>query len=137
MAPYYHRALADSDTPVSALVYSGTSDSCVNTIGTEYNVNGLGYPPASGNASGPFQPQGSRAWRTWGIDGQVAGYVRGFDVPPARGQGQAVVEGGDGQPRLQFAAVKGVGRPCGHMVPGYCPEEAYALMSRFVAGEAI
>ena len=69
MAPYYRQALTDDVTPISALVFSGTSDSCVNTIGTEYNINALGYPPASGNASGPFQPDGKAAWRSWGIDG--------------------------------------------------------------------
>lgn len=137
MAPYYHQALSDQDTPVAALVYSGTSDSCVNTLGTEYNINALGYPPASGNASGPFQPQGRKAWRTWGIQNQVAGYVRAYDVPMPVDASSPSRASEDGQSRLQFVAVKGVGRPCGHMVPMYCPEEAYALISRFVSGSEL
>ncbi|KAL4587898.1 hypothetical protein LXL04_000774 [Taraxacum kok-saghyz] len=79
-----------------ALIFSGDHDLCVPYTGTEAWTQSLGYKVID-------------EWRSWKVDGQVAGYLREYDK------------------NLTFLTVKG----SGHTVPEYKPKEALAFYSRW------
>ncbi|CAH1417948.1 unnamed protein product [Lactuca virosa] len=85
-----------------ALIFSGDHDLCVPYTGTEAWVQSLGYKVIE-------------EWRSWKVDGQVAGYLRAYEN------------------NLTFLTVKG----SGHTVPEYKPKEALAFYSRWLEGNKI
>ncbi|CAH1417957.1 unnamed protein product [Lactuca virosa] len=54
-------------------------------------------------------------WRSWKVDGQIAGYIQGYDK------------------NLTFLTVKGAG----HRVPEYKPKEALVFYSHWLQGKKI
>ncbi|KAI3526435.1 hypothetical protein L1887_05688 [Cichorium endivia] len=85
-----------------ALIFSGDHDLCVPYTGSEAWTRSLGYKVID-------------EWRSWKVDGQVAGYIQGYEK------------------NLTFLTVKG----SGHTVPEYKPKEALAFYSRWLEGRKI
>ncbi|KVG98785.1 Peptidase S10, serine carboxypeptidase, partial [Cynara cardunculus var. scolymus] len=85
-----------------ALIYSGDHDMCVPFTGSEAWTRSLGYAVTD-------------EWRNWQVDGQVSGFVQGYDNG------------------LTFLTVKG----SGHTVPEYKPKEALAFYTRWLEGMKI
>ncbi|KAI3526436.1 hypothetical protein L1887_05689 [Cichorium endivia] len=85
-----------------ALIFSGDHDLCVPYTGSEAWTRSLGYKVID-------------EWRSWKVDGQVAGYIQGYDK------------------NLTFLTVKG----SGHTVPEYKPKQALAFYSRWLEGKKI
>ncbi|CAL5353378.1 unnamed protein product [Camellia sinensis] len=96
----YHKNLTAKG--YRALIYSGDHDMCVPYTGSEAWTRSVGYKIVD-------------EWRPWGSNGQVAGYVQGYEN------------------NLTFLTVKG----SGHTVPEYKPREALDFYSRWLAGKSI
>ncbi|XP_059660020.1 serine carboxypeptidase-like 20 [Cornus florida] len=96
----YHRNLTSKG--YRALIYSGDHDMCVPYTGSEAWTRSMGYKIVD-------------EWRPWTSNGQVAGYLQGYDN------------------NLTFLTVKG----SGHTVPEYKPREALDFYSRWLAGKKI
>ncbi|CAK9171248.1 unnamed protein product [Ilex paraguariensis] len=75
---------------------------CVPYTGSEAWTKSLGYKIRD-------------EWRPWTLNGQVAGYLQGYDN------------------NLTFITIKG----SGHTVPEYKPREALAFYTRWLEGEKI
>ncbi|KAI8523344.1 hypothetical protein RHMOL_Rhmol13G0065800 [Rhododendron molle] len=85
-----------------ALIYSGDHDMGVPYTGTEAWTRSVGYKIVD-------------EWRPWTSNGQVAGYLQGYDN------------------NLTFLTVKG----SGHTVPEYKPRESLDFYSRWLEGKRI
>eukprot|EP01125_Pyxidicula_operculata_P016464 TRINITY_DN5670_c0_g1_i3.p1 TRINITY_DN5670_c0_g1~~TRINITY_DN5670_c0_g1_i3.p1 ORF type:complete len:360 (+),score=70.91 TRINITY_DN5670_c0_g1_i3:1548-2627(+) len=85
----------------SIIVYSGDADTCVPFPGTEAAVDSLNLTKTDN-------------WRPWLVNGQVAGFVKGYG-------------------KLSYATVKGAG----HMVPTFKPVQALELFRRFITGKPL
>ncbi|XAR60886.1 Carboxypeptidase C [Bertholletia excelsa] len=96
----YHKNLTSRG--FRALIYSGDHDLCVPYTGSEAWTRSMGYKIID-------------EWRPWTSDGQVAGYLQGYEN------------------NLTFLTVKG----SGHTVPEYKPREALNFYRRWLAGEPI
>ncbi|GMI70872.1 serine carboxypeptidase-like 20 [Hibiscus trionum] len=96
----YHKNLTSRE--YRALIYSGDHDMCVPYTGSEAWTRSVGYDIVD-------------EWRPWTSNGQVAGYLQGYDH------------------NLTFLTIKGAG----HTVPEYKPQEALDFYSRFLAGKPI
>ncbi|XP_039013756.1 serine carboxypeptidase-like 21 [Hibiscus syriacus] len=96
----YHKNLTSRG--YRALIYSGDHDMCVPFTGTEAWTRSVGYEIVD-------------EWRPWTSNGQVAGYLQGYDH------------------NLTFLTIKGAG----HTVPEYKPQEALDFYTRFLAGKPI
>ncbi|KAL7598892.1 hypothetical protein Lser_V15G26920 [Lactuca serriola] len=103
----YHKKLTAGG--YRALIYRlhadivcGDHDLRVPYTGTEAWTRSLGYKVID-------------EWRSWKVDGQIAGYTQGYDK------------------NLTFLTVKGAG----HRVPEYKPKEALVLYSRWLEGKKI
>eukprot|EP00727_Mastigamoeba_balamuthi_P002068 m51a1_g11859 hypothetical protein (914) ;mRNA; r:503783-507973 len=83
------------------LIFSGDLDGCIPFMGTAKWIACRGRPVKN-------------AWRTWHLDGQVAGGVIEYD-------------------RITFATVKGAG----HMVSYYLPPAGYAIFDRWIQEKQI
>eukprot|EP00624_Nannochloropsis_granulata_P001308 evm.model.NODE_16386_length_9479_cov_30.199177.2 len=81
------------------LIFSGADDSVCATQGTLFWVGNMGWPIKQ-----------SQEWTSWGIDGQVAGFLQGY------------------QNGITIATVSGAG----HEVPAYKPVEALALFKAYL-----
>ncbi|KAK7287299.1 hypothetical protein RIF29_00521 [Crotalaria pallida] len=82
-----------------ALIYSGDHDMCVPFTGSEAWTRSVGYKIVD-------------EWRPWTSNGQVAGYIQGYDK------------------NLTFLTIKGAG----HTVPEYKPQEALYFYKQFLSG---
>ncbi|XP_057482860.1 serine carboxypeptidase-like 20 [Actinidia eriantha] len=96
----YHKNLTSRG--YRALIFSGDHDMCVPYTGSEAWTRSVGYKVVD-------------EWRPWTSDGQVAGYLQGYEH------------------NLTFLTVKG----SGHTVPEYKPREALDFYSRWLAGKKI
>ncbi|KAL5703188.1 Serine carboxypeptidase-like 20 [Ranunculus cassubicifolius] len=96
----YHQNLTTSG--YRALIFSGDHDMCVPYTGSEAWTRSLGYKILD-------------EWRPWKYDGQVAGFLQGYDN------------------NLTFLTAKGAG----HTVPEYKPREALYFYTRWLDGEKI
>eukprot|EP00268_Persea_americana_P042677 TRINITY_DN4274_c0_g1_i3.p1 TRINITY_DN4274_c0_g1~~TRINITY_DN4274_c0_g1_i3.p1 ORF type:complete len:459 (+),score=55.63 TRINITY_DN4274_c0_g1_i3:260-1636(+) len=85
-----------------ALVYSGDHDSSVPFLGTQAWIRSLNFSIID-------------EWRSWWVDGQVAGYTRTYAN------------------NLTFATVKGGG----HTAPEYKPKECFAMFYRWVSNKPL
>ncbi|KAK1426913.1 hypothetical protein QVD17_15593 [Tagetes erecta] len=99
MIPYHKNLTAAG---YRALIFSGDHDLAVPFTGSEAWTRSLGYKV-------------SDEWRKWQVDGQVAGYIQGYDK------------------NLIFLTIKGAG----HTVAEYKPKEALAFYSRWLDGKKI
>lgn len=107
MEKYYNKILNSKSSPdLNILVYSGDDDSVCGTIGTQKWIYDLGYPVNS-------------LWKTWEVDGQIAGYVTKFNTPFSDDL------------RLKFVTV----HFAGHEVPTYKPKEAFVLFQNYLNNE--
>jgi len=88
------------------VIYNGDVDACVPYNGNEDWTAGLGLAEVE-------------SWRPWLVDEVPAGYVTTYAVP-----GQ--LSGAN----FTFLTIK----DAGHMVPGYQPQRATAMLKRFLAG---
>jgi len=95
----YHRNL--SNTNLRALIYSGDHDLSVTHLGTQYWISLLNLTQYE-------------IWRTWYVDGQVAGYTQKFTNDDFV---------------LTYTTVLGAG----HVAPEYRAKECYAMMDRWLA----
>lgn len=84
------------------LFLSGDTDGAVPTLGTRKWIRSLGWDVLE-------------HWRSWYVNGQVAGYVEKYD--------------GD----LTFATVKGVG----HMAPQWAKPQVQTLVFDFLANQTL
>ncbi|GAB2234622.1 hypothetical protein Droror1_Dr00003879 [Drosera rotundifolia] len=96
----YHKNLTSQG--YRALIFSGDHDMCVPYTGSEAWTRSIAYKIVD-------------EWRPWNFDGQVAGYLQGYDK------------------NLTFLTIKGAG----HTVPEYKPGEALRFYSRWLAGLTI
>ncbi|KAL6967923.1 Serine carboxypeptidase-like 20 [Sarracenia purpurea var. burkii] len=96
----YHKNLTSRG--YRALIFSGDHDMCVPFTGSEAWTRSLGYKIVD-------------EWRPWISDGQVAGYLQGYEN------------------NLTFLTVKG----SGHTVPEYKPREALNFYNRWLEGRTI
>lgn len=96
----YHKNLTSRG--IRALIFSGDHDMCVPYTGSEAWTRSMGYKIVD-------------EWRPWTANGQVAGYIQGYDN------------------NLSFLTVKG----SGHTVAEYKPREALAFYNRWLKGERI
>ena len=104
MEKYYNKILNSKSSPeLNILVYSGDDDGVCGTVGTQKWIYNLGYPIQS-------------LWKTWEVDGQMAGYVTKFNTPFSE------------ESRLIFATV----HFAGHEVPTYKPKEAFILFQSYL-----
>ncbi|XP_057840578.2 serine carboxypeptidase 1-like isoform X2 [Cryptomeria japonica] len=94
----YHKNLTKRG--YRALIYSGDHDLVIPYVGTEAWVRSLGYSIVE-------------EWRSWFVDGQVAGYTRAYNH------------------NLTFATVKGAG----HTAPEYKPREAFSMFISWIFGK--
>ncbi|MQL99403.1 hypothetical protein Taro_032128 [Colocasia esculenta] len=85
-----------------ALVYSGDHDAIMPYIGTEAWIRTLNYSIVD-------------RWRSWHVDGQVAGYTRSYAN------------------NLTFATVKGAG----HTAPEFKPKECLAMFQRWISHNSL
>jgi len=92
-----------SSPDLNILVYSGDDDGVCGTVGTQKWIYDLGYPVKS-------------LWKTWEVDGQMAGYVTEFNTPFSNDS------------RFKFATV----HFAGHEVPTYKPKEAFVLFQSYL-----
>ncbi|XP_077215411.1 serine carboxypeptidase-like 7 [Tasmannia lanceolata] len=81
-----------------ALIYSGDHDFEVPFVGTLAWIRSLNFPIVDD-------------WRSWSVDGQVAGYTRSYAN------------------NLTFVTVKGAG----HTAPEYNPKECSAMLQRWIS----
>ncbi|CAM9255739.1 unnamed protein product [Pylaiella littoralis] len=100
MMPYYRRLLNDHDIPI--LVFSGDDDAVCATEGTQWWIYNLG-----------FNVDASNTWKTWEVEGQVAGYQTSFE-----------------DVKLSFVTV----HSAGHEVPAYQPARAFKLLEKYLDG---
>lgn len=102
---HYYKTILNSKThpDLRILVYSGDDDGVCGTIGTQRWIYDLGFPVDS-------------LWKTWYVDGQVAGYITKFKTPYSK------------EDRLSFMTV----HYAGHEVPTYKPKEALELFSMYL-----
>lgn len=91
----YHLNLTRSG--YRALIYSGDHDMVVPYIGSQSWITSLGYATVDD-------------WRSWIVDGQVAGYTRTYEN------------------NLTFTTIKGAG----HTAPEYKPRESFEMFNRWV-----
>ena len=104
MEKYYNKILNSKSSPeLNILVYSGDDDGVCGTVGTQKWIYNLGYQIQS-------------LWKTWEVDGQMAGYVTKFNTPFSE------------ESRLIFATV----HFAGHEVPTYKPKEAFILFQSYL-----
>ena len=104
MEKYYNKILNSKSSPdLNILVYSGDDDGVCGTVGTQKWIYNLGYPIKS-------------LWKTWEVDGQMAGYVTKFNTPFSD------------ESRLTFVTV----HFAGHEVPTYKPKEAFILFQSYL-----
>ena len=104
MEKYYNKILNSKSIPdLNILVYSGDDDGVCGTVGTQKWIYDLGFPVKS-------------LWKTWEVDGQMAGYVTAFNTPFSNDS------------RLKFATV----HFAGHEVPTYKPKEAFILFQSYL-----
>ncbi|KAL5566721.1 hypothetical protein UlMin_029885 [Ulmus minor] len=96
----YHKFLTMQG--IRALIFSGDHDMCVPYTGSQAWTRSLGYKIVD-------------QWRPWISNGQVAGYLQGYDH------------------NLTFLTIKGAG----HTVPEYKPQEALDFYSRWLEGKPI
>ncbi|EEF47390.1 serine carboxypeptidase, putative [Ricinus communis] len=96
----YHKNLTTQG--YRALIYSGDHDMCVPFTGTQAWTRSLGYKIVD-------------EWRPWMSNGQVAGYLQGYDK------------------NLIFLTIKGAG----HTVPEYKPQESLDFFTRWLDGKTI
>ncbi|XP_047315230.1 serine carboxypeptidase-like 20 [Impatiens glandulifera] len=96
----YHKNLTSKG--YRALIFSGDHDMCVPYTGTEAWTRSMGYKIVD-------------EWRPWSSNGQVAGYLQGYDK------------------NLTFLTVKG----SGHTVPEYKPRQALDFYRRWLSGKTI
>ncbi|XP_078446734.1 serine carboxypeptidase-like 2 [Wolffia australiana] len=94
--PYYFNI---SLKGLRGLVYSGDHDLRANFFGTQAWIRSFHFPIVDD-------------WRSWRVDGQVAGYTRTY------------------APGLTFATVKGAG----HMAFVYKPQECRVMFERWISG---
>jgi hypothetical protein len=99
VAPIYEQL----SPQMRVLVYSGDVDSCVPFVGTQSQVDLLGFPVIPG-----------KGWESWMVASQIAGFCRTYDVGP--------------KGALAWCSVRGAG----HMVPTFKPAQALALFECFV-----
>ena len=86
-------------TDVRMLFFSGDTDGAVPTLGTRKWIRKLAWNVSDN-------------WRSWYVDGQIAGYVEKYE--------------GD----LTFATIKGVG----HMAPQWAKPQVQRLIFDFLEG---
>jgi carboxypeptidase C (cathepsin A) len=98
----FYKYLIDNKFGLNILVYSGDDDDVCATIGTQSWIWDLGYPIAG------------RAWQTYTVNGQTAGYLTKFQ-----------------DTKLAFATVHGAG----HEVPTYKPDVALYVFDAYLKGE--
>lgn len=104
MEKYYNKILNSKSSPeLNILVYSGDDDGVCGTVGTQKWIYDLGFPVKS-------------LWKTWEVDGQMAGYVTEFNTPFSNDS------------RFKFATV----HFAGHEVPTYKPKEAFILFQSYL-----
>jgi carboxypeptidase C (cathepsin A) len=104
MEKYYNKILNSKSSPyLNILVYSGDDDGVCGTVGTQKWIYDLGFPVKS-------------LWKTWEVDGQMAGYVTEFNTPFSSDS------------RFKFATV----HFAGHEVPTYKPKEAFVLFQSYL-----
>ena len=104
MEKYYNKILNSKSSPdLNILVYSGDDDGVCGTVGTQKWIYDLGFPVKS-------------LWKTWEVDGQMAGYVTEFNTPFSNDS------------RFKFATV----HFAGHEVPTYKPKEAFVLFQSYL-----
>jgi carboxypeptidase C (cathepsin A) len=101
------RACIENDLQV--FVFSGDDDSVCSTSGTQYWIYDLGVSPMA-----------DLFWKSWTVEGEVAGYVTQFELETPEGKGSFV-----------FATVHGAG----HEVPAYRPMEALEMFRRVLVKE--
>jgi carboxypeptidase C (cathepsin A) len=104
---HYYKTILNSKThpDLRVLVYSGDDDGVCGTIGTQRWIYDLGFSVDS-------------LWKTWYVDGQVAGYITKFNTPPV----------GSKDNRFYFMTV----HFAGHEVPTYKPKEALELFEMYI-----
>ncbi|GAA0144655.1 serine protease [Lithospermum erythrorhizon] len=94
----YHKNLTSRG--YRALIFSGDHDMCVPFTGSEAWTKSVGYKTVD-------------MWRSWFVNGQVAGYTQGYEN------------------NLTFLTIKGAG----HTVPEYKPREALEFYTRWLEGK--
>jgi carboxypeptidase C (cathepsin A) len=102
---HYYKTILNSKThpDLRVLVYSGDDDGVCGTIGTQRWIYDLGFSVNS-------------LWKTWYVDGQVAGYTTKFNTPLSK------------DIRFYFMTV----HFAGHEVPTYKPKEALELFEMYI-----
>lgn len=96
---YHHNVIQKG---YRALIYSGDMDLSLPFVGTQSWIRSLDYPIIDD-------------WRSWHVDGQVAGYTRKYSKD------------------LTFATVKNAG----HTAPEYQPKTCLAMFGRWISHEPL